>query len=93
MSSGNLYWVKLQNYSFVYNDNKAFSIFAGMSFHSAISIIQSQIGIIKNVQVLYSDTVRKILEWTRFEKLMKILIWILSEPNNKRITFTESSGS
>lgn len=31
---------------------------AGMHFSQAVAIIQSQVGIIKGVQVLYSDTVR-----------------------------------
>lgn len=31
--------------------------FAGMHFSQSVSIIQSQVGIIRGVQVLYSDTV------------------------------------
>lgn len=33
-------------------------LFAGMHFSQAVAIIQSQVGVIRGVQVLYSDTVR-----------------------------------
>lgn len=39
------------------DDVLAFGYFAGMHFSQAVAIIQSQVGIIKGVQVLYSDTV------------------------------------
>lgn len=34
-----------------------FCFFPGMHFSQAVAIIQSQVGVIKGVQVLYSDTV------------------------------------
>lgn len=36
-----------------------FCLFLGMHFSQAIAIIQSQVGLIKNVQVLYNDSVSK----------------------------------
>lgn len=35
-----------------------FVIYSGMHFSQAVAIIQSQVGVIKGVQVLYSETVR-----------------------------------
>lgn len=38
---------------------KWFILFLGMHFSQAVAIIQTQVGIIKGVQVLYNDAVRK----------------------------------
>lgn len=41
--------IKIQNFKYTY--------VTGMHFSQSVSIIQSQVGVIRGVQVLYSDTV------------------------------------
>lgn len=55
-----------------------------MHFSQAVAIIQSQVGIIKGVQVLYSDTVRISADRMYMRNIVLILPFFLSESAGRR---------
>lgn len=62
--------------------NKLFPVFSfsGMHFSQAVAIIQSQVGVIKGVQVLYSETVIAMqINWLIITFAHHKQSWIIAE--------------